>query len=128
MEEKKKEAEASKMEKSEDGSRFLVEDFFRNFQSRVKKFVKNISVEPIMFLYFFGYTMQTVFVQALYYEKICKVGSFWFNNGSTFDDEICDHLDNGNNSEVQIYVQKTYAQMFFFLNYAQVWEINFIST
>ena len=95
------------------------QSFLQTIKSKVTKFYKNITVEPILFFLFFGIAVQAVLNSNLYYEKICKVGSAWFNNGTTFSDEICDQLDNGNNSAYQTYVQKTYAKVHFFLNYAQ---------
>ena len=91
----------------------------RSFFSKVIGFCKNITVEPILFFLLLGIAVQAVLNSNLYYEKICKVGSGWFNNGTTFSDEICDQLDNGNHSIYQTFVQKTFAKIHFVLNCIQ---------
>ena len=34
-----------------------------------------------------------------------KVGSVTFGNGTTWDHEVCDHMDSGNHTDVQNYCQ-----------------------
>lgn len=38
-----------------------------------------------------------------------QVGGVWFGNGTTFPDDVCDHMDSGDYEEVQTYAQKTYS-------------------
>ena len=73
--------------------------------------MSEISVEPVVFLYCLGMTVATFITQNIYYDKICKVGSVWFGNGTTFPEELCNQLDNGNFTEEQKYVQEIYNQM-----------------
>ena len=40
-----------------------------------------------------------------------QVGSVWFGDGSSYPDEVCDHLDNGEYDDIQTYVQKTISSI-----------------
>jgi len=73
------------------------------------KFLKNITVEPVVFFYSLGFSITMLPSANLYFDKTCKVGSVIFGNGSTYHDDICDNLDNGDFDDVQEYVQKTVA-------------------
>ena len=81
--------------------------------------IEGITVEPIIFMHGLTLAFAIVITPTLYYEKICKVGSYWFGNGTTFSDEICDHLDNGNHTEEQEYVQRVYSELILVSRYCQ---------
>ena len=73
--------------------------------------LKKVTIEPFIFIWAFGHTLVATPTSSLYFDKVCKVGSVWFGNGSTYPDEVCDHLDNGTFGEVQNYVQETVADI-----------------
>ena len=52
------------------------------------KIVSKISIEPVVILMNLGWTMYWVQTANLYIEKTCKVGSFFFGNGTTFSNEV----------------------------------------
>ena len=57
----------------------------------------------------YAYDIMTIKWQHIIYACnfcIFQVGSILFGNGSTWDEEICDNLDNGNYTDIQSYVQK----------------------
>lgn len=87
------------------------------FGAKAKQIAKGVSVEPIVFLWSIGSSLTMVVTPTLYFDKICKVGSNWFGNGTTFSDYVCDHLDNGNYTEEQEYVQKVYSQVHLVTSY-----------
>merc|ERR1712168_1407041 len=76
-------------------------------------FYQNISVEPLLFLYGFGFSISQSISPVLYLDKICQVGSSVFGNSSNpvWPAEVCSHLDTGQYKDIQIYVQETYQQM-----------------
>ena len=65
----------------------------------VKNVFKNITVEPIVFLYLLNGCTYTIVFQNLQIEKACKV-----NLNQTAD--ICDNLNDPGNEEIQNEVQK----------------------
>ena len=100
------------------------------------KIMGKISIEPVVILMNLGWTMYWVQTANLYIEKTCKVGSFFFGNGTTFSNEVlfisqnflthvissvlhmilifekvCDNLFNGTFSEEQEYVQTVVANV-----------------
>ena len=52
------------------------------------KIMGKISIEPVVILMNLGWTMYWVQTANLYIEKTCKVGSFFFGNGTTFSNEV----------------------------------------
>ena len=52
------------------------------------KTIGKISIEPAVILMNLGWTMYWVQTSNLYIEKTCKVGSFFFGNGTTFSNEV----------------------------------------
>ena len=50
--------------------------------------LRNISVEPFIILYALGDCLYFIQSQNLWIEKTCKVGSYFFGNGTTFSDEV----------------------------------------
>ena len=52
------------------------------------KIISKISIEPAVILMNLGWTMYWVQTSNLYIEKTCKVGSFFFGNGTTFTNEV----------------------------------------
>lgn len=84
---------------------------FTNLLKTALKTLKKLSVEPFILIWGFGHTLVATPTSSLYFDKVCKVGSVWFGNGSTYPDEVCDHIDNGTFDEVQDYVQETVADM-----------------
>jgi len=77
----------------------------------IARLFKLLTIEPVVFLYGLGISISFVVSPALYMEKICTVGSVWFGNGSSYDKETCKIFDDGNHTELQDYVQKTYASI-----------------
>ena len=63
------------------------------------KIISNITVEPVVFLYVFGYGLIEVITQNLFEERVCKVN---FNISA----EICDNLEDPANVDVENRVQK----------------------
>lgn len=57
---------------------------------RVGRVLGRVSVEPAALLYSLGTALITVQVANLYIEKVCKVGSALFGNGTTYSDEVRD--------------------------------------
>ena len=45
-------------------------------------FLKSISIEPCIALFALGYSLIGVQVSTLYIQKTCKVGSYFFGNGT----------------------------------------------
>jgi len=78
----------------------------------IVKFFKSITIEPVVFFYALGFSITIIVSPQLYLEKICTVGSVWFGNGSTYSQETCDNIDNGDHNSTQDYVQKAYLQKF----------------
>ncbi|XP_064104314.1 lysosomal proton-coupled steroid conjugate and bile acid symporter SLC46A3-like [Macrobrachium nipponense] len=68
--------------------------------SSVKGFLRTITVEPALCMFFLGYGMENVFITNLWIDKICR---FHFN----YSDEVCRALDSGKYPEEQTNVQKT---------------------
>ena len=56
--------------------------------ARVARVVGRVSVEPAALLYSLGTALIAVQVANLYIEKVCKVGSALFGNGTTYSDEV----------------------------------------
>ena len=54
----------------------------------LRKIMGKISIEPVVILMNLGWTMYWVQTANLYIEKTCKVGSFFFGNGTTFSNEV----------------------------------------
>lgn len=79
----------------------------------LKKISLAITVEPVVVFWWFGLAIQLVVTPQLYYEKVCKLGSSIFGNGSSYPEDVCDHLDNGNYDHIQDEVQKTVSRMNF---------------
>ena len=52
---------------------------FVRFWTYLTKFLKNITVEPVVFLYAVGFSLTMVVSPALYFEKICRVSHFLRN-------------------------------------------------
>ena len=52
------------------------------------KFLSKISIEPAVIIMNLAWTMYWVQTSNLYIEKTCKVGSFFFGNGTTFSSEV----------------------------------------
>ena len=52
------------------------------------KMISKIGIEPVVILMNLGWTMYWVQTANLYIEKTCKVGSFFFGNGTTFSNEV----------------------------------------
>jgi len=75
------------------------------------KMISKIGIEPVVILMNLGWTMYWVQTANLYIEKTCKVGSFFFGNGTTFSNEVCDNLFNGTFPEEQEYVQTVVANV-----------------
>ena len=95
------------------------------------KMIGKIGIEPVVILMNLGWTMYWVQTANLYIEKTCKVGSFFFGNGTTFSNEVlfkdffhkffplsfisfakvCDNLFNGTFPEEQEYVQTVVANV-----------------
>jgi len=85
-------------------------NYIKKIREIALKVVTNITVEPVIFFYAIGFGITTIISPSLYFDKICKVGSPIFGDrNKTWNDTVCDNLDNGNYSEEQEYVQKTYS-------------------
>ena len=52
------------------------------------KILSKISIEPAVIIMNLAWTMYWVQTSNLYIEKTCKVGSFFFGNGTTFSSEV----------------------------------------
>ena len=70
----------------------IASSWTKKFKNKVNLIVKSVTVEPVAFLFMFGICLQGVINNQLYYEKLCRVGGYWFGNGTTYSDEICDTL------------------------------------
>ncbi|XP_068215100.1 probable peptidoglycan muropeptide transporter SLC46 [Palaemon carinicauda] len=75
-------------------------DVPRSCWSTVKRYLGTITVEPAMFLFFFGYGLENVFITNLWIDKICL---YHFN----YSEEICRTIDSGKHPDEQANVQKT---------------------
>ena len=53
-----------------------------------KRIVNNITVEPCVILFAFSFGLYSIQIQNLWIEKTCKVGSYFFGNGTTYSDEV----------------------------------------
>ena len=66
------------------------------------KFLSKISIEPAVIIMNLAWTMYWVQTSNLYIEKTCKVGSFFFGNGTTFSSEVIfEILQNSNFFQAQ---------------------------
>ena len=102
----------------------------------VKRVLTKISVEPYVILFAFSFGLYSIQIENLLIEKTCKVGSFFFGNGTTYNDEVlcdattglfiytpspfflsyfhyqvCDNLFNGSFREEQRVVQEVAASV-----------------
>ena len=53
-----------------------------------KRIVNNITVEPCVILFAFSFGLYSIQIQNLWIEKTCKVGSYFFGDGTTYSDEV----------------------------------------
>ena len=67
--------------------------------------LKNITVEPVMFLFFFSGSLDSISLSQLKIVKSCKI-DFGFN------DTVCDNLVSGNFSEENDMVQDKVLKLF----------------
>ncbi len=87
------------------------------------------SAEPIMFLHAVSAFLVSTVYSSLRLDKVCRVGSDWFGNGevstsrfclplfssffalpftgTSYSEDLCDEIDNGDHDDEQDYVQKT---------------------
>ena len=72
--------------------------------ARIRAIFRNITVEPIFFLYILNYYTYSVIYQNLQIEKACKV-----NLNQTIS--VCDNLEDPANNEVQNEVQSLVADI-----------------
>ena len=54
----------------------------------VRRVLSKISVEPYVILFAFSFGLYSIQIENLLIEKTCKVGSFFFGNGTTYNDEV----------------------------------------
>ena len=54
----------------------------------VRGVLNKISVEPYVILFAFSFGLYSIQIENLLIEKTCKVGSFFFGNGTTYSDEV----------------------------------------
>ena len=54
----------------------------------LRKMIGKIGIEPIVIMMNLGWSMYWVQTANLYIEKTCKVGSYFYGNGTTFSDEV----------------------------------------
>lgn len=87
------------------------ETAYTRFSKLVVHCFKTLTIEPFIFLWAFGVMLTVTPSYSLYFDKVCKVGSTWFGDGSHWSDDICDHVDNGTFGEIQNYVQGVVADM-----------------
>jgi len=85
-------------------------------RSFIKMVISKISIEPAVILMSLGFCMFGVQISNLYIEKTCKVGSYFFGNGTTYPDEVCDNLFNGSFPDEQEAVQKVVADVEMYSN------------
>ena len=52
------------------------------------KMIGKIGIEPVVIMMNLGWSMYWVQTANLYIEKTCKVGSYFYGNGTTFSDEV----------------------------------------
>jgi MFS transporter, PCFT/HCP family, solute carrier family 46, member 3 len=71
------------------------------FQGKWLRFVNNITVEPVMFLYMFAYMLTSVVEQRFFIDKACRVDL-------GYSDEICSNIET--NSTEKVVVQKYVAE------------------
>ena len=64
-------------------------------KQRLMMIWKNITVEPVVILYFLNYGIFMIVSQTLYIEKICRVNL-------NFTDSICDNIQNHNDEQIQV--------------------------
>lgn len=93
----------------------------------VANFLSNVTLEPAIFIWTLGWSIQSVIISQLQYEKVCKLGSDWFGNGTSFDDDVCDALDNGEHDEEQEMVQKAVANLHLTMSLVQAVPVIFFS-
>ena len=72
----------------------------------LEKCVKNITIEPILCFWTVSTSMNGISCASLYFDKTCKSGSIWFGNGTSYPDEVCDHIDSGEYDDIQNSVQR----------------------
>lgn len=80
--------------------------------SSVKGFLRTITVEPALSMFFLGYGMENVFITNLWIDKICR---FHFD----YSEEVCRAIDSGKYPEEQMNVQKTTAVYNMYAHIAQ---------
>lgn len=78
---------------------------------KVMDMLGQVTVEPCIMLFALGNTLISVQMSNLQIEKSCKVGSYFFSNGTTYANEVCENLSNGSFSEEQKQVQKITANV-----------------
>ena len=54
----------------------------------LRKMIGKIGIEPVVIMMNLGWSMYWVQTANLYIEKTCKVGSYFYGNGTTFSDEV----------------------------------------
>ena len=54
----------------------------------LRKIIGMIGIEPVVIMMNLGWSMYWVQTANLYIEKTCKVGSYFYGNGTTFSDEV----------------------------------------
>ena len=54
----------------------------------LRKMIGMIGIEPVVIMMNLGWSMYWVQTANLYIEKTCKVGSYFYGNGTTFSDEV----------------------------------------
>ena len=57
-------------------------------KGKVKAFLGEVTIEPCIMLFALGNTLISVQMSNLQIEKTCKVGSYFFSNGTTYDNEV----------------------------------------
>ena len=57
-------------------------------RGRMMRVLSKVSVEPACILIGLGFSLWGVQASNLYIEKVCKVGSAFFGNGTTYSDEV----------------------------------------
>lgn len=78
---------------------------------KVTALLGQVTIEPCIMLFALGNTLISVQMSNLQIEKTCKVGSYFFSNGTTYGNEVCDNLSNGSFSGEQKEVQKITANV-----------------
>ena len=54
-------------------------------ESLIKSALKNVTIEPVMFLHMLGFTMTNIIVQNMYLDRICRVEL-------EYSDDTCEEL------------------------------------